>query len=140
MKAHTHYTTPFAAMPRVRRIATTLAALLVLATVSFGLISALRLSLGAATSRAAADTRPELIAGCQACRDEALGADQASLAYLMGRATAPAAAPARRRIVGPRAFQDEVAGADQASLASLTVPDGGSFEPQQAERRAAGPR
>ena len=148
MKTHSHYTTPIAAAPRMRRGARVLAALLVLTAVSFALIYALRLSFNPTQGSPVAPARPAPIGSCRACQDEWHGAMQqsrvtfapASAGSELSRAVPAAALSARRQPVASRIFRDELLGADQANLGSIMLPGGVVFESQPDQLRKSGPR
>jgi hypothetical protein len=121
MKAHTHYTTPIATAPWMRRNVAALAALLALAAALIGLTFALgrfgQQTNNALGSAAASSARP-LSATCRECADEVLGAAQISQGSPAPHTVDSAV---RQHIVAPRVFRDEMLGADQANLAFLSI-------------------
>jgi hypothetical protein len=139
MKTHTHYTTPIATAPWMRRNLVTLSALLALAAALVGLVFALegfgQIAPSAMKDDAAIPAHP-LIATCRFCADEALGAAQTSQASLTLHTIDSAIG---QYVVAPRAFRDEMLGADQANLASLIAPDSALDQPQD-DARQTGPR
>ena len=139
MKAHTHYTTPIATTPWVRRHRAVLAASVALVVTAIGLLYTLGFSVPAmlpvADGTDGATTR-RLIANCRACRDEALAAQ-------INLAAPPAPAPPvvhrmmRSLISNCRACQDEVLGASQVSLQTA---DAGQLSLRLDDPRRLGPR
>ena len=149
MKTRTHYTTPIALAPWLRRGTAALVAVFVLTAASIGLFYALSPSLNHTTSAPAASVAHRRIGGSRVFRDEVLGADQANLAFMT---TNTAASPNRqppqaahglapsRWIASSRVFQGEVLGADQLSLAAVTSPGSRFIEQQPENPRRLGPR
>jgi hypothetical protein len=120
MKTQTHYTTPIATVPWMRRNTVAALAMALALAAGVGLMFALgrfgQPSYPVTGDTATSPARP-LIAFCRECADEVLGAAQAS----QGSLTFRTADSAVRQSIAPRVFRDEMLGADQANLAFLSI-------------------